>query len=134
VKTPAEIVKVARNAKNPLHDGFEWDNEKCGEQYRIWQARELLIEFEITIEGTPCRGAVSFKIDRENGGGYHDVKRVVKKKDMLAQFENEARDTAAQFAARFTVRFGPLRTRLPELFSAIERIAHLTASKQEKSA
>ena len=134
VKAPAEIVKAARNEKNPLHDRFEWDDEKCGEQYRIWQARELLIEFEITIEGAPCRGAVSFKIDRENGGGYHSVKRIVKNRDMLAQFEGEARDAANQFAARFLVRFGPLRTRLPELFSAIERISKLTTGKQEKTA
>jgi hypothetical protein len=85
------------------------------------------------MEGARCRGAVSFKIDRANGGGYHNIKQVVKNRDMLAQFENEARDAAGQFAARFLARFGPLKNKLPELFAAIDRIAQLTA-KQEKTA
>lgn len=133
MKTPAEIVRSAQSDRNPLHDRFEWDNAKCGEQYRIWQARQLLIEYEITIEGKTVRGAQTFEIDRVNGGGYRDINRVRKNPDMVAQWQDEARDAAEQFASRFLIRFGPLKSRMPELFAAIDRIAQVTA-KQKKTA
>jgi len=50
-----EIVKEAKNKKNPLHEHFEWDDTVCGEEYRLQQARNITnhIVEEIIVDGTP---------------------------------------------------------------------------------
>ena len=40
ILTPHLVVKAA--AADPLHDRFEWDDEKAGHQYRLQQARALI--------------------------------------------------------------------------------------------
>ena len=50
-----EIVEEAEKKKNPLHEHFEWDNNVCGEQYRLQQARNItahIIE-EVIVDGNP---------------------------------------------------------------------------------
>lgn len=49
------IVKEAKNKKNPLHEHFEWDDNVCGEKYRIQQARNITnhIVEEVIVDGTP---------------------------------------------------------------------------------
>ena len=46
---PDEIVQDASVPSSPLHDYFEWDNDKCGVHYRKQQARNLLNHIEIRI-------------------------------------------------------------------------------------
>ena len=36
-----DIVKEAKSKKNPLHEYFEWDDNVCGEKYRLQQARNI---------------------------------------------------------------------------------------------
>jgi len=51
---PQLVVKEAKKKKSVLHDYFEWDNEKAGETYRLWQARKLsrdIIEIISTDNG-----------------------------------------------------------------------------------
>ena len=40
--TPRRVVDAARDPSSAMHSCFEWDNEKCGELYRIEQARYLV--------------------------------------------------------------------------------------------
>ena len=40
--TPGNVVESARPEDSPLHDSFEWDNEKAGDAYRLVQARALI--------------------------------------------------------------------------------------------
>lgn len=47
---PASVVEDARRASSPLHDAFEWDNDRAAEKYRLHQARRLLASIEVTIE------------------------------------------------------------------------------------
>lgn len=38
-----EVVRWAReNPESALYRNLEWDNEKAGEQFRIWQGRRLI--------------------------------------------------------------------------------------------
>ena len=50
-----DIVKEAKSKKNPLHEHFEWDNNTCGEQYRLQQARNITnhIVEEVIVDGSP---------------------------------------------------------------------------------
>lgn len=49
--TPQILVKEAAKEKSPLHNCFEWDDQKAGEKFRLHQARKLIasLTVEITI-------------------------------------------------------------------------------------
>jgi hypothetical protein len=48
---PKEVVKFARSANTALHAEFEWDDTKAGEQYRLHQARNLILRVKVKIIG-----------------------------------------------------------------------------------
>lgn len=39
---PREIVDIAQDKKSVLHKYFTWDDSKAAQEYRIWEARQLL--------------------------------------------------------------------------------------------
>ena len=72
---PEAVVDYAVDEKTALHSHFLWDNGKAGHQYRIWQARKLIVCYVNIIPGTnvATQAYVSIKSDRcgENAeGGY----------------------------------------------------------------
>ena len=40
--TPHVVVDEARDEESPIHDRFEWDDTKAGEEFRLGQARKLI--------------------------------------------------------------------------------------------
>ena len=46
---PRDVLKDARNPDSPLHDQFEWDDAKCGEAYRLDQARSLIRSIRLVV-------------------------------------------------------------------------------------
>ena len=40
--TPSALIREAEPESSPIHDAFEWDNQKAGEQYRLIQSRGWL--------------------------------------------------------------------------------------------
>lgn len=53
VITPAIVVEKAATPKSPLHGYFEWDNSTAAEQYRLWQARQLIAKVYIVPSDSP---------------------------------------------------------------------------------
>lgn len=47
--TPDVVLAHAQAPTHPLHDRFEWDNEKASHQYRIEQARALIRSVQVVI-------------------------------------------------------------------------------------
>ena len=47
---PSELVEAARLKNSPAHDGFEWDDKKAGNEYRLYQARNWCRKIEIRVE------------------------------------------------------------------------------------
>lgn len=45
--TPENLVELARDEKNILHDEFEWDDSIAGEKYRIQQARQMIANIRV---------------------------------------------------------------------------------------
>jgi hypothetical protein len=41
--TPTVVVEAARDEESPLHAGFEWDDGVAAEQFRLSQARKIVI-------------------------------------------------------------------------------------------
>jgi hypothetical protein len=82
---PKDVVDFARDESTELHKRFEWDDDVAGENYRIWQARQI-IRLEVRIiprknDPITVSAFVSMKQDRyqktENSpdimGGYRSM-------------------------------------------------------------
>lgn len=48
--TAESVLEEAKKKNNPLHDLFQWDNTKAGEQWRLQQARVFINEIKIVID------------------------------------------------------------------------------------
>jgi hypothetical protein len=94
---PEDIVAYAMNENTALHSKFEWDDDKAGQEYRIWQARQLIKVVVRIIPRTNVKTTVyvSLKSDRYGEGGYralvdvlsHEVLRKQLLQDAFDEFE-----------------------------------------------
>lgn len=48
--TPADVVRVAKPKKSPIHKHFEWDNDKAAQKFRLSQARCLIISISVEVQ------------------------------------------------------------------------------------
>lgn len=90
--TPPAVVAAAEPEEAPLHPAFEWDNEKCGKEYRLSQARALIKNVEIVkpesrgdaeISSVESVRAYEYVPDG-NTGAYHPIEVIVQRPDMYA--------------------------------------------------
>ena len=83
---PEAVVDYAVDEKTALHSHFEWDDDKAGQQYRIWQARKLIVCYEIVTPGTAVVNQVYVSItsDRSGEGAKGGYRRLV---DVLSNDE-----------------------------------------------
>lgn len=88
--TPPAVVAIAEPEEAPLHPVFEWDDEKCGKEYRLFQARALIKNVEIVKPETQADSkyveavrAYEYVPDG-NAGAYHPVEVIVQRPDMYA--------------------------------------------------
>lgn len=49
--SPSAVLEAARPEASPLHPVFQWNNDKAAEEYRMWQARELIRNVRVVREG-----------------------------------------------------------------------------------
>ena len=112
--SPSELVEAARPKKSPIHDAFEWDNIKAGDQYRLWQARQWIRKVEVIIEDRPERFIHVPRIvvgpERGSEGFYKPVSMIVKHSDeyTAALGETLARLTSAKESLRYLKTAKPL--------------------------
>ena len=117
---PETVVAEARPASSPLHSRFEWDNTAAGQQYRIWQARQLI---RVTVEllaGTKQVTEVFVSLPparARESGGYRIMADVLSDADMRSQMLADALAELELFREKYR--------RLKELasvFAAIKRV------------
>lgn len=120
VLRPKDVVKEAQKKSNPLHSWFEWDDSAAGRQYRLWQARHLIL---VSVEVLPqtdqsTRVFVSLKGDRiQPGGGYRNIVSVLSDEETRGQLLEEA---LAEFKA-FERKYKMLKQLAP-IFAAAKQI------------
>ena len=93
VLKPRQIVNAAARKAHPLHDSFEWDDTKAGDEYRLWQARHLIRVCVVMLNGNekPVRTYVSMMDDRTTtGGGYRHLVDVMSDEESRMQLLSEA--------------------------------------------
>jgi hypothetical protein len=119
--SPLAVVSFARNPKTKLHARFEWDDGKAAEDYRLWQARQV-ISLELTIIQSEKREVetrlfVSLSQDRTSEGGYRLITNVLEDTDLRGQLLQEAMSELK----RIQVKYGHLKE-LASIFDAVNQI------------
>ena len=122
---PADVVKAARHDTSPLHSKFEWDDSAAAEQYRLWQARELIVTVMVTSNKIEHQAYMSIRLDRKkSGGGYRAVADMLSDEDMRAQLLAEALADLEIFRRRYNM----LKALVP-VFAAIDEVRKQSRKK-----
>ena len=93
---PETVVNAARSVASPLHKYFTWLDIDAAEQYRIWEARQLLRVTVIFLpnengEYVRVRAFQSLTPDRdEEGGGYRTTVSVLSNDQQRKQMIDDA--------------------------------------------
>jgi hypothetical protein len=79
---PKDVVEEARPRSSPLHSYFTWDNGKAAEQWRLEEARRLIVSVRVSIQVEDrvvyAPAHVSLASDRlRSGGGFRPLKKVL---------------------------------------------------------
>ena len=104
ILTPQVVVKAATADDHPLHNRFEWDDEKAGHAYRLQQARQLISvvrEKYIDRSGAPADIRTFHAIPRETGSVYEPLDEIlqndVSTKILLQSMEREWRQLRKRY-------------------------------------
>jgi predicted MarR family transcription regulator len=115
----ADVVVAARPEASPLHNQFEWDDSAAAENYRLWQARQLIsvtVEYLNTHDPNPV--FVSLTVDRKiGGGGYRTLVSVLSDEAQREQLLADALSDAKQFREKYKVL-----KELARVFAAMEEV------------
>lgn len=117
---PETVVEEARPVSSPLHSRFEWDNTIAGQNYRIWQARQLIRVVVDVLPGTneTTEVFVSLSPDRErDSGGYRVMVDVLSDAELRRQMLSDALDELELFREKYRKL-----KELAAVFSAIKRV------------
>lgn len=64
--SPQDVLKKASTPASPLYKYFEWDDSKAAHEYRLGQARSLVISIQIETEYGPVRAFNNLVINSVN--------------------------------------------------------------------
>ncbi len=117
-----DIVKIASNPKNPLHEEFVWDDSVAGHQFRLQQARYLVRAIEVIYETVPMGRAQKVKLVRvpaysnlrpkgpSEGRGYTRTVEIVDDPQLRQQLLAEAYRDIERFKLKYAIleEFGDL--------------------------
>jgi len=122
---PLSVVNWAKtHPKSALHSRFEWNDEKAGHEYRIWQARQLITIHIVLEDGNPQ--VVSLSFDRKGDGGYRSISDVLTNRQLS---EIMLQDALAELQ-RVEARYQHVRE-LTSVWTEVKRVrAKKTAAKQ----
>ena len=67
--TPTRVVGAAQDADHPLHDLFEWNDSHAAHQYRLIQARKLIVAVMYRPEGARRSIPVFVHVPASQGEG-----------------------------------------------------------------
>ena len=104
VLRPVDVVAEAKKKVSPLHKCFEWNDGKAAQEYRLWQARELIRVSVCVLPGSDetFRVYASLKGDRKTpGGGYRTLADVLRMPDLRRQLLAEALEELHVFEEKY---------------------------------
>lgn len=122
VLQPKDVIKLAKNKRKypTLYGYFMWDDEKASHEYRLLQARHLIVsvKFLPVEDSEPMQVFVSLKSDRvKEGGGYRRTVDVLSDEDMRKELLQQALDEIEYWENRYK-QFRELKP----IFNAVKNV------------
>lgn len=110
--TPVAVVERAEPESSPLHSYFEWNDGKAAQEYRIWQARQLissvyLVNPDLDEKAEPVRAFVNISPEPDDedypelGRGYTFTPNISDKANYQHQVLQYARDQLLRWRRKF---------------------------------
>jgi hypothetical protein len=123
--SPQNIVEYAKNQNTLLHSKFEWNDEKAGYEYRLWQARKIIsLEFEIIKSDDkdlkPVRLFISLKDDRNCETGYRLITNVLTNEEYRGRMLKEALEELNRIREKYQ-----MLTELAKVFAVIKELVNV---------
>ncbi len=88
---PRRVVEWAQSHRSSaLHSCFEWNDGKAAAQYRLWQARELIVSVEVVYENGRKQQVYVSPVVTRGEGGYRRLVDVLSEPEMRAHFLAQA--------------------------------------------
>lgn len=101
--TAKDLVEVSKDEDAPLHNYFEWDNEKCGEKWREQQGRVLIANIVVQDvedeKSEPVRAF--FQIENETSL-YEPLTVIIKDEDKLQSLYDTAKRELKSFQKKYS--------------------------------
>ena len=95
----SDLVMAAKPKTSPIHDAFEWDNNKAGHEYRLWQARQWIRQVKVSVDDAPVRLVhVPIRTVGSSEGYYRPVSVIQHDEFQAAMQETVSKLEAAQVA------------------------------------
>lgn len=114
--TPEMIVNYARDDSTELHKCFQWDDSIAAENWRKYQARQVVLSLTVQVE-TKEHGDQHFRVMQNVDRVYTPVTTIYRDKDQYARLLQEAKTQLAQFRKRYKAL-----TELHEVIDEIDRL------------
>lgn len=120
---PEAVVEAAADPESPLHRFFEWNDGEAAHQYRLQQARQLVVRIKIEeVEGPPM---VNVRVQQADGSvrrGYVPTARAVADPDLYAQIRAEAHRGVQAYRNRLAA-FSQAASAVSALDAALEELS-----------
>lgn len=101
---PSDVVEEAADEDHPLHQYFQWDDTKAAHEYRLWQARELIvsvrIEWDEKVTDLYWNGII--EKDGKSEQGYFAIQRMLSDEDLYFQVLEDAIKELKYFQEKYS--------------------------------
>lgn len=109
------LLEASRPEDAPLHNEFEWDNEKAAEKYREEQARGIIRNLTVVIDNSePVRKFFNVSVKSEKQ--YTRIETILETADMRASLLSQALSELENFRKKYSQL-----EELAEIFKAMEK-------------
>ena len=111
------VLDANRPEDAPLHDEFEWDDEKAAEEYRLSQARFLLRMICVKQDSSEQRAPIRAFFKVSYGSNYESVETILTERDKHADLIATAYAELQAFRNKYQ-----MLSELEPIFSEIEKL------------
>ncbi len=119
--TPQDVVDVAKSRSSPIHDYFEWENERAANLYRVRQARRLIREISVVVEDHDIRAFHSVYVKAVDRNSYVNTEECLNTQDLWIQVLQTALREVKGWSERYRMyrELDPVRNAIKTLESEI---------------
>lgn len=96
---PSDIVDFARNKKTELHKCFEWDDEVAAENYRLSQARTIMVNLVYTEPEE--KEDVKIRVYQNTSNAYQETRKIIQNADEYKNLLLRAKTELQSFRQRY---------------------------------